>query len=59
MDDNKLDRVEYKTIRQYQTMGDMLDELRTYGYRTDIERVGGSCRAGGVNGHEWLFLEDE
>lgn len=32
-----MDWIEYKTIRQYRPMGELLDDMRTYGYRGGIE----------------------
>lgn len=54
-----LDWSEYKAIRQYQTMGDILDELRVHGYENLTEEFyskeveGNSTR----NGHMWLTME--
>ncbi|MBI2400836.1 MAG: hypothetical protein HYV23_07265 [Deltaproteobacteria bacterium] len=31
--------LEYKTMRQYPSMGDMLDQMRQYGYRGGIESI--------------------
>ena len=31
--------MEYKTMRQYPSMGDMLDQMRQYGYRGGIESM--------------------
>lgn len=31
--------MEYKTMRQYPSMGDMLDQMRQYGYRGGIESI--------------------
>ena len=31
--------MEYKTLRQYPSMGDMLDQMRQYGYRGGIESI--------------------
>lgn len=31
--------MEYKTMRQYPAMGDMLDQMRQYGYRGGIESI--------------------
>ncbi|MBI5344779.1 MAG: hypothetical protein HZB83_05505 [Deltaproteobacteria bacterium] len=36
---NSLGRVEYKALRQYRSMGDMLDEFRTYGFRAGKENL--------------------
>jgi len=33
------DWMEYKTMRQYPSMGDMLDQMRQYGYRGGIESI--------------------
>gem|GEM_PF-3473217 len=35
----KADWMEYKTMRQYPSMGDMLDQMRQYGYRGGIESI--------------------
>ena len=31
--------MDYKTMRQYPSMGDMLDQMRQYGYRGGIESM--------------------
>ncbi len=44
-------------VRQYQTMGDQLDKLRTYGFEGGIEALMGGAglsRAGSRNGYSWL-----
>jgi hypothetical protein len=30
---------EYKTIRQYQSLGDVLDEFRIYGFSAGMEHI--------------------
>jgi hypothetical protein len=56
----KLGLIEYKALRQYQSMGDMLDEFKVYGYRAGIENMlnSDSCCAS-QNGHNWLTIEPE
>lgn len=53
----RLSWTEYKAVRQYQTMGDLLDEFRVYGHQgakkaaeTDETDVANTTR----NGHLWL-----
>jgi hypothetical protein len=54
----KLGLIEYKALRQYQSMGDMLDEFKVYGYRAGIENMlyNDSCCTS-QNGHNWLTIE--
>ncbi|MBE9528867.1 MAG: hypothetical protein IME99_06475 [Proteobacteria bacterium] len=48
-------RIEYKTIRQYQSMGDMLEQFRTYGYRDGLENIMESDLLDDTeNGYGWL-----
>jgi len=46
---------EYKTIRQYQSLGDVLDEFRIYGFSAGMEHI---LEKNMVyerdNGHYWL-----
>ncbi len=58
--DNKLGLIEYKALRQYQSMGDMLDEFKIYGYRAGIENMlhESPCRTS-KNGHNWLTVEPD
>ncbi len=53
----KLDWLEYKTIRQYQTMGDLLEDLRSYGSCT-VKPSSGSSGTG-KNGHNWLTQDPD
>ncbi len=47
--------MEYKTVRQYQSMGEMLDEFKVYGYRNGVENmVQNGCRSERENGYGWL-----
>ncbi len=50
---------DYKTIRQYQTMGDVLDDLRVHGYENLTEHFYGSEKEENNtrNGHMWLTME--
>lgn len=51
----KLSTVEYKTLRQYPRMGDMLDTFRQYGLRAGVEDMARKDRTLAIeNGHGWL-----
>ncbi len=51
---------EYKTIRQYQSLGDMLDEFRTYGFQAGMEHIiEKDVVFERENGHYWLTFEKE
>jgi len=55
----KVDWIEYKTIRQYQSMGDVLNECKTYGFGAGIESMIHTERTSSLeNGHSWL-TEDQ
>ncbi|MFQ5736605.1 MAG: hypothetical protein ACE5GY_07050 [Thermodesulfobacteriota bacterium] len=55
---SKLSWMEYKTVRQYQAMGDMLDEFKVYGYRSGIENmVQDPAGVKKDNGYSWLTKE--
>ena len=50
--------IEYKTLRQYQSMGDMLDELRIYGFQAGVENLITRNRVFDTeNGHNWLTVD--
>ncbi len=50
-----IDRLEYKTIRQYQSMGDMLEQFRIYGYRDGLDSMFERYLSDdNVNGYSWL-----
>lgn len=50
--------MEYKTVRQYQAVGHMLDEFKVYGYRNGAgNMVQGAARLHNANGHDWLTEE--
>jgi len=54
---DKLSWTEYKTIRQYQTMGDQLDMLMAYGYEGAMEFQTGNSKDNKhstSNGYFWL-----
>ena len=54
----ELTESEYKTIKQYQSMGQTLDELRVYGYKAGRESIiNRACDGGQSNGHGWLTIE--
>lgn len=45
----------YKTVRQYQAVGDMLDEFKMYGFRGGVENIAHRDRnVMKENGHSWL-----
>lgn len=45
----------YKTVRQYQAIGDMLDEFKMYGFRGGVENIANKDRnVMKENGHGWL-----
>ncbi len=50
----KLSWTEYKTIRQYQTMGDLLDGIRVYGTRECRKVMASEDKKQTKNGHMWL-----
>lgn len=54
-----MDWSDYKTMRQYRSMGEVLDELKAFGFRTGVENIlnkkGGKRE--GSNGHSWLTAE--
>lgn len=51
---------EYKTIRQYQSLGDMLDEFRTYGFQAGLEHLlEKNALFERENGHYWLTSDKE
>ncbi len=46
---------EYKTIRQYQSLGDVLDEFRIYGFSAGMEHIFEKNMVfERDNGHYWL-----
>ncbi len=46
---------EYKTIKQYPSMGKMLDVFKQYGFRGGIESLKSTGAVSAEhNGHEWL-----
>ncbi len=56
----KLSLTEYKTIRQYHAMGDMLDEFRVYGFSAGVESlIAQDPAATSGNGHGWLTGENK
>ncbi|MBI5643381.1 MAG: hypothetical protein HY954_07900 [Deltaproteobacteria bacterium] len=51
----KIGWLEYKTVRQYQSMGDMLGEFRVYGFSGGVEHIKEKGqRLINENGHSWL-----
>ncbi len=54
----KLNWLEYKTIRQYQTMGDILEDLRFYG-SSRCRRLDEGVFSSTRNGHIWLTEDPE
>ena len=58
--DNAGDWTEYKTMRQYQTIGGVLEEMRTYGYSGAIEMlISNGNIAGEENGHDWISRDQD
>lgn len=54
----RLSTTEYKTIKQYQSMGGMLDVFKQYGFRGGIENLkSAGASSASDNGHEWLGEE--
>ncbi|MFQ5479770.1 MAG: hypothetical protein ACE5DW_00645 [Thermodesulfobacteriota bacterium] len=46
---------EYKTIRQYQSLGDVLDEFKIYGFAAGVEHIlEKNMLFERDNGHYWL-----
>lgn len=51
----QVDWMEYKTVRQYQSMGDMLDEFKVYGFKGGVETmIRNKNSAKKENGYGWL-----
>ena len=51
----KVDFFEYKLLKQYQSMGDVLDSFRTYGTRGALNvSTSNVAPMNGMNGHRWL-----
>lgn len=47
--------IEYKTVKQFQAIGDVLDKFKVYGYRAGIENAACEDKASSTgNGHNWL-----
>ncbi|GMR05276.1 MAG: hypothetical protein BMS9Abin24_076 [Thermodesulfobacteriota bacterium] len=54
----RLSWMEYKTVRQYQAMGDMLDEFKVYGFKGGVENMAHSTNnPKKENGYGWLTKE--
>ncbi len=50
--------LEYKVFKQYQALGDMLDEFKLYGYRAGIKNIVQKNKIfENGNGHRWLNEE--
>ncbi|MEE9615265.1 MAG: hypothetical protein V3W31_10025 [Thermodesulfobacteriota bacterium] len=55
VENGKIGWTEYKTVKQYQTMGDLLDEIRAYGSNGAKLIIEEGERAPAMrNGHRWL-----
>jgi hypothetical protein len=54
----KLSWTDYKAVRQYQAMGDLLDECKVYGLKAAVEVSTESVERSNAptlrNGHMWL-----
>lgn len=47
--------IHYKTVRQYQAVGDILDEFKLYGFRGGVENMAQrDINSTKENGHSWL-----
>ncbi len=56
----KISRTDYKAIRQYHSMGEMLDEFRVYGFSAGVESlIAQDPAASSGNGHAWLTGDNE
>ncbi|MBI5562744.1 MAG: hypothetical protein HY894_07850 [Deltaproteobacteria bacterium] len=54
----RLSPTEYKTLRQYPCMGDMLDAFRQYGLRAGVEEIARrEAHSAMENGYGWLTEE--
>ncbi len=52
---HRVSLAEYKTIKQYPSMGKMLDVFKQYGFRGGVETMkSGGAHGAEHNGHEWL-----
>ncbi len=50
--------LEYKVFKQYQALGDMLEEFKLYGYRAGIKNIVQKNKIfENGNGHRWLNEE--
>ena len=54
----KVDWTEYKTLRQYQSLGQVLDGVRAYGFDA-VKGQGVTTEVVGSNGHRWLTEDQE
>ncbi len=53
--DGKMGWLEYKTMRQYQSMGDMLGEMKVYGFGGGVESIIERSAFRAIeNGYGWL-----
>lgn len=53
----KINWTEYKTVRQYRSIGDMLDEFKVYGFRGGVENLIQRDEFANENGYNWLTKE--
>jgi hypothetical protein len=53
----KIDWLEYKTLRQYQSLGEVLDGVRAYGF-DGVKALDITMNVTGQNGHRWI-TEDQ
>lgn len=51
--------VEYRTMKQYRTLGEALDKCKVYGYRAAVEEMLTKDAGARENGHEWLTTDKE
>jgi len=54
----KVDWIEYKTLRQYQSLGEVLDGVRAYGF-DGVKGQDVTMEVAGTNGHRWITEDQE
>ena len=54
----KVDWTEYKTIRQYKSLGEVLDGVRAYGFDA-VKSLDSTMDVTGSNGYKWITEDRE
>ncbi|VAV82552.1 hypothetical protein MNBD_DELTA01-1642 [hydrothermal vent metagenome] len=54
----KIDWTEYKAMRQYQSLGEVLDGVRAYGF-DGVKELDVTMEVIGSNGHRWITEDQE